>query len=390
MTLSKLPLSYCTNVHPGRTVAEVISGLQNYTSQLPCQTSQDVAAGLWLARSVVDELMSDPSALVILKRVLEDHNLVCYTLNGFPYGDFHSDRVKEQVYLPDWSSPLRRDYTLDCATVLAYLLPKNMEGSISTVPLAFKLFDHDHDFLSLAIQELIQTSQSLQKLEEQTGKRIRLAIEPEPFCWLETTEETITFFQQLREEAANQNCLDVVTETIGVCYDVCHQAVEFEDVVESLNSLRKEQIRINKVHISCALECEEPLHSTEARKFLSSFAEPRYLHQLVAKTTSGQLIRHVDLTKELALEPSEDLAESAAWRVHFHVPVHREEIGPLKTTRQDLLKSLETVAEFDYAPHLEIETYTWNVMPGEEAVDLVTGLSDEFRSTSDFLQHLQD
>ena len=56
MTISPLPLSYCTNVHPGRTVAEVEDGLDRFTLPIKTNFGSDLAAGLWLAAPVIHEL----------------------------------------------------------------------------------------------------------------------------------------------------------------------------------------------------------------------------------------------------------------------------------------------------------------------------------------------
>ncbi|HID22037.1 MAG TPA: hypothetical protein EYP14_06505, partial [Planctomycetaceae bacterium] len=137
MTISSFPLSYCTNLHPGRSVEQVDHGLTEFTSAVQRCLGEPIAAGLWLARSVVDELLRTPDGLARFRDRLRDRDLVCYTLNAFPYGDFHRDRVKQDVYRPDWSSPQRLQYTTDCARVLAELLPDGCDGSLSTLPLAF-------------------------------------------------------------------------------------------------------------------------------------------------------------------------------------------------------------------------------------------------------------
>src|SRR5829696_4626323 len=183
MSLSSLPLSYCTNVHPGRSVAEVEKGLDEYAVAVRERFGAPLAAGLWLARPVADELAESDDTLRRFRDGLRRRNLTCHTLNAFPYGDFHSERVKENVYLPDWSQPQRAEYTRQCALVLAALMPPDVsEGSISTVPLGFKGFEHDADFIDQCIVKLLDLADALDLLRRQTGKTIRLAIEPEPCC----------------------------------------------------------------------------------------------------------------------------------------------------------------------------------------------------------------
>ena len=388
MTLSTLPLSYCTNVHPGLTVGEVVTGLRENTVAVQGRVGE-LAAGLWLARPVATELLDSPSSLNRFSGWLNETGLTCYTLNTFPFGNFHDARVKENVYLPDWSRDDRIDYTLDSARILARLMPDDgTEGSLSTVPLGFKPFDYPESFADKCAERLIALAKSLKQLEEETGRKIRLAIEPEPFCIIETTSETIQFFRRLRELAAEAGSLDIVNEYLGVCYDVCHQAVEFEDVADSIKQLVDEQIRINKVHITCAIRVENPGDNEDARQALARYVEPRYLHQTMGRATDGTIHRQVDLTEDAALSPPDSFAAAEEWRVHFHVPVNAESLGPLQTTRGDLKKALGAVRNLNYAPHLEVETYTWEVLPDGQKTSLVDGLTAEVEATRTLLDGL--
>ena len=390
MTLSRLPLSYCTNVHPGQTVSEVRNGLSAITARVRNRLPFPVAAGLWLAAPVIQELVAEPAELVRLRDDLEAHQLACHTLNAFPYGDFHSTRVKENVYLPDWSSSERLTYTLQCAVCLAQLLPADIDGSISTVPLAYKGFPHSPEFEDHCILNLLNLAAGLQRLFEETGHRIRLAIEPEPCCLLETTAETVAFFQRLYSIAAESRQEEIAREFLGVCYDVCHQAVEFEDIPASIAALDDSGIRINKLHLTCALELPNPAENVEGRQELATFAEQRYLHQTFGRTATGEILRQFDLTPELAVSPPPDLLAAESWRIHFHVPVDAESVGSLGTTRDQLRQAISAVAGLSYAPHLEVETYTWSVLPGSgESADpierLIGGLSRELQATQALL-----
>ncbi len=384
MSLSTLPLSYCTNVHPGESISEVVHGLTEYTIPAQNQLGQKIAAGLWLPASVIQEIQGSPGQFDRLNQTLIDGDLVCYTLNTFPYGNFHSERVKENVYIPDWSTPQRLEYTVGCAKVLSRLMPEGVEGSLSTVPLGFKGLSHDAAFLANCIDQLLNVAAELDEIHDDTGRVLRLAIEPEPLCVLETTPETILFFKQLYEVAASRNQLDIAKRHLGVCYDVCHQAVEFEDVAKSIRDLVEAEIRINKVHITCAIRLESPGNRPEARAQLAEFVEPRYLHQTFARTSNGTT-SIVDLTKEFCENPSEEFSSADEWRVHFHVPVNEESIGELQTTRDDLKRAIQTIADLEYAPHLEVETYTWNVLPSQKNIGVVDGLVQELSATHQLL-----
>ena len=371
MSISRLPLSYCTNVHPGQTVDEILHGINTHTAAARQKFNRPLAAGLWLARSVVTELVESPSKLERLGQVLWQHDLGCYTLNTFPYGNFHSDRVKETVYLPDWASADRLRYTLDCARILAELLPKSAEGSLSTVPLGGKMNPVGKDFEETCCGNILEAAGQLAALHESTGRRIRLAIEPEPLCHLSSIpQEVIPWFERLFDAAGQSEQLDQVQEYVGLCLDVCHQAVEFEDLSESINLLEGSSIRINKLHITSAVELHDPCRNDEGRQALLSYVEPRYLHQTYAKFADGSIHSRLDLTEEdIRRTPADDFLQADCWRVHFHVPIFEETLGPLTTTRRDLQRAIARVAELSYAPHLEVETYTWPVMPGRDEAD---------------------
>lgn len=379
MALSTLPLSYCTNVHPGRTVHEVLAGLSQYTLPIREQFGHPLATGLWLSKSVIDELADDRERNRF-GEWLTSQNIPVYTLNSFPYGDFHSERVKEQVYLPDWTQPIRRQYTQDCAVVLAHLLPAGVEGSISTVPLGFKALATDTNFVERCLDPLIDLARFLADLKEHHHRTVRLAIEPEPLCVLETTPETIAFFERLRERATSRKSLAEVEEHLGVCYDVCHQAVEFEDVPASLRALHAAGIRINKVHISCAIDAPRAGSDPAVRAALRNYIEPRYLHQTFGRSASGT-VHYLDLDARLTDDPPAEFRRAEHWRVHFHVPVDAEQIGPLGTTRADLIAALRVIPELPYAPHLEVETYTWEVLPGGGRQELSAGFARELLAT---------
>jgi hypothetical protein len=392
MALSTLPLSYCTNVHPGRSLAEVELGLDQYTAPLRENYGAPLAAGLWLAAPVVAELLSDPRRLPDFCAGLHRRGLSCHTLNAFPYGDFHSRRVKDNVYVPDWADERRLHYTIDCARILAALLPEGAEGSISTMPLAFKEFSHPENYLDRCATRLLEAAVAFDRLYGETGRLVRLAVEPEPYCLPETTAEAVSFFLRLWERARCAGQLETARRHLGLCYDVCHQAVEFEDIPQSIRTLAQAGLRINKVHITCALELESPGTNEEGRRALAGYVEERYLHQTLARLRSGKIVRQVDLTEGLALEPPVEFRDADAWRIHFHVPVNAERLGPLRTTRNELKQALAAIAKLDYAPHLEVETYTWEVLPGNNAglspTRLVEGLTGELSATRQSLANL--
>ena len=378
------PLSYCTNVHPCRSRNDLERIITREARSVQEQCGFSIGVGLWLPEVVISEVVQDATVTKNIASLLADQGLQCFSLNAFPFGDFHSERVKENVYLPDWSDVRRLEYTRLCSQFLAAIVTGEDEGSISTLPLAYKQAAQFPDFSKRAIDQLIQLARDLDRLRHETGKIIRLAIEPEPFCLLETTPETIQFFEVLWDTADKAGIGGLVREHIGVCYDVCHQAVEFENADVAIRELATADIRINKVQISCAIELNKP-SDEKSRQALAAFAEHRYLHQTFARHSDGRVISRTDLSQKLVLDPPPDWQQAEKWRVHYHVPVDADRLGPLGTTRPELIRALHALGQLPYEPHLEVETYTWPVLPGVASGDVIAGMARELIATRDLL-----
>jgi sugar phosphate isomerase/epimerase len=389
MSLSALPLSYCTNVHPGRTIEEIEQGLDEYTVPVAERFGSPLAAGLWLAAPVIKELWASADGCRRFAERLLGRGLSCHTLNAFPFGDFHSPRVKENVYVPSWAERSRLDYTLGAARTLAQLLPADAEGSISTVPLGYPGVDSSPEFLTRCVDNLIVLADELDRLRHESGHTIRLGLEPEPCCWLDTTPSAIEFFtKKLWPAARERGSLERVRTHIGLCFDVCHQAVAFEEIDRSIAAIHEAGVRINKIHVTCALELRDPANNDTARRALAEYAEPRYLHQTKARLADGRVLTQFDLDASFTLDPPTEFLEAPIWRTHFHVPVDAERLGPLATTRAELRAALAAARQLPYAPHLEVETYTWDVMPGGAPRDLVDRLTRELTATRSLLGEL--
>ncbi len=376
-------LAYCANVHPGETLAEVLGAIGRCVGAVRERRGLDtMGAGLWLSRAASAELARDAGQRRHFAGSLRDRGLYLFTLNGFPYGGFHSASVKERVYAPDWTTPERREYTLDLANLLAECLPEGFEeGTISTLPLGFRRgWTAEHS--RRAAGNLCRLASELRSLHETTGRRVRVCLEMEPDGALESTPETIAFFRDELPEAARESRTDPgpIREYLGVCFDVCHQSVMFEDVADSLERLRGAGIAIGKIQLSSALEVSNPWEP-RVRETLSRFAEPRYLHQVRTRGGDGAVVGASDLP--LALADPEGSAGSG-WRVHFHVPVHLPELcaGFLGTTRREINRVFDYLARTPgLKPHLEVETYTWSVLPEElrprDAEELAASLALE-------------
>jgi sugar phosphate isomerase/epimerase len=368
-TLNDAQLTYCTNVHPGESLLAVREMLQQHVLPVKRLVSPDApfGVGLRLAATAADAL-TDPHELDRFQAQLLDGGLYCFTLNGFPYGAFHQTRVKERVYLPDWHSPERLRYTQVLARLLSELLPIGVNGSISTVPGCFKDNVTGSSSEQAMADALVDLAATLVDLERSRGRRIALALEPEPECFLETSEQAVRFFEQhlfsrrARERLVEKADLEpaeaerALRRHLGVCLDTCHASVEFEAPLQAYRRLSHAGIAVPKVQLSAGLRLPEA--TPERLESLRAFADDVYLHQTVVRRGES-LQRYLDLPEAFAHAPR----EGAEWRVHFHVPIFLGELGTFESTQDDLLPLLGELARASDCPHLEVETYTWDVLP---------------------------
>ena len=371
-------LTYCTNIHPGESWAEVRDNLERYLVPVRERAAPGRPFGVGLRLSAESaRALTEPGALEELRAFLHAHDLYVFTINGFPYGPFHGRPVKEQVYLPDWLEPERLDYTDRLADILAALLPAELEGSISTVPGAFAPRVHgDADEARMA-RALLDHVVHLVRVRASTGRRIALALEPEPCCFLETIAETVRFFERhlLSATAVAQvsnaaglsrgDAERAIREHLGVCLDACHLAVEFEEPQQVLDALEAAGIRVPKVQVTAGLRAVLREGDDATLDALASFADDVYLHQVVERHDDGTLVRHLDLPQALAAVRARPVQGAREWRVHFHVPVFRERYGAFGGTQAYVAELLRLVRERGTSTHFECETYTWDVLPEE-------------------------
>ena len=394
-------LTYCTNVHPGETAADatkIVRGPVRAVREAlrdrigDVVTKQPFAVGLRWSAAAARTLRHDDHARRAFERALTEIDGDALTVNAFPASGFHRPGLGSQVYEPDWHAPARVAYTLDVAKVLATLPTTAAFQSISTVPGSFKAFGGND--LDAIAKHFVDVARAFAELEERTGRQVALAVEPEPGCSFERTDEWIRFYDEhLRLAARHDGVTDeTLHRHVGTCLDTCHQAVWYEDLVDVVRRLADAEIPVFKVQLSSALRLEAAddavLTSTDdAVRELASFDEPVYLHQTVARTRGGELryfedipefVRAVEMTT--ATPQDEDEAFIAA-RSHFHVPIYRDDLGTLATTRADLERTLTALPRLDPMPHLEIETYSWGVMPERRHV-----AADTERLTDDIVR----
>lgn len=385
----KLPfahLAYCTNIHPAESWDATWQVLQTHTLKVRDRVlaargdSEPFAIGLRLSARAAEELLTpskshSPPALEQFRQWLKQENCYIFTINGFPYGNFHDTRVKEKVYQPDWSSDARLSYTKNLFTILAALLPDGVDGSVSTVPGSFKEFEADEEHI---FSHLYECAHFIETLCEHQHLDLHLGLEPEPLGHFENTSETIAFFERFHQWAQGQSLdTECVRRRIGLNYDTCHFALEFEEFESSIKQFNQAGIRISKIHLSNALRFNPS--SEQAHRTIASFNEPTYLHQVILQQPGETLVRFKDLPDFFAAGPSANYPTNSEARVHFHIPLYATPSTPLNSTQSHTSEALDYCRTHpSCCNHLEIETYTWGVLPASLQVPIDQQISNEY------------
>jgi len=392
-------LTYCTNIHPGQDWGTTFDSLKQHVPEIKAQVAKDTPFGLGLRLSnKASEELGMGEKLAEFQNWLSDNEVYVFTMNGFPYGNFHDERVKDRVHAPDWTTGERVTYTKRLFDQLAVLLPENMEGGISTSPISYKYWHASDEATAKAFikgaENLTEIILHLYHLEIETGKYLHLDIEPEPDGMLENSDGVIQFFSNyllptakpILKNKLSKNAADateLIHRYITVCYDICHFSLAFEEPEETFAKFAAAGIKVGKIQVSAALkilsdaggsnqmESNQTESSTADRdsggddaggnnaiwKALSLFDEPTYLHQVTEKV-DGKVKTYNDLP--IVLEEKKPFKEL---RAHFHVPIFLEQFGVLHSTQDHILKVIDYLKQNPVTTHLEIETYTWDVLP---------------------------
>jgi hypothetical protein len=393
MQIANSHLTYCTNIHPGENWTAHFLQLQQYIPAIKARVSPEKSFGIGLRLSNTASLeLSKEPALNAFKAWLKEHDCYVFTMNGFPYGGFHDTVVKDQVHTPDWTTPERVAYTMRLFRILAALLPDGMEGGISTSPLSYKLWhvrcETERDaIMENATLNMLQVVQQLVGIHRSGGPFMHLDIEPEPDGMLENSAEYIRWYFDYLLPAAipmlvdkfgftEEEAAEKVKAHIQLCYDVCHFALVYESPAAVLETMRQYGLRIGKLQISAALKAILPEAGMEREAIINvfrTFNEPTYLHQVIARTATGYL-HYPDLPQAISDAGNTAVKE---WRSHFHVPVFIDQYGLLSSTQADIKEVLQLQVKQPFTPHLEIETYTWDVLPADLKVPMDQSVSRE-------------
>jgi sugar phosphate isomerase/epimerase len=388
---SSVDLTYCTNIHPANGWSAVRSNVLEYASALKAAFAPNCPFGVGLRLSSRESIeLLEGTALSGFKSELDAAGLYVSLINGFPYGPFHQQAVKAEVYAPDWRDPERAAYTVRLAKILSVLLPAGADGGISTCPLTYAAWVDDRSKdMDLMASHLVDVVQELVELHAQTGAEMHIDIEPEPDCVLERSDQLVAFYEDHllahgvgrlseRSGCTRSEAERAIRRHVAVCLDTCHAAVVSESIDDCIANYREAGIAIGRVQISSALDVrfeEDDAARDAQRRRLGEFADSVYLHQVVSQEHDGSVQRFGDLPEALA---APDPGGARQWRIHFHVPIFTEEFHGLGSTRGHILDLLDAQRAEPVTRHLEIETYTWDVLPGEMQTDLLSSLTREF------------
>ena len=365
MKVASSHLSYCTNIHPAETWAQTAAVLQSHVLAVRDRLrasgtlgpNEPFAIGLRLSAVAATELL-EGNQLAEFRDWLEDNQTYVFTINGFPYGSFHGTRVKEQVFMPDWTDRARLEYTKDLFKILAVIASPDAGASVSTLPGSHKSFERDE---SRILGHLIELASWLDELAAATGLDFHLGLEPEPLGHFENTTETLAFFARLQAASPDP---EMTRRRIGVNYDACHFALEYDVAHDALEALTGAQIRISKIHLSSALALDP--RDPSALAAIRGFDEPVYFHQVLLRTPAAEVLRFIDLPSLFAAVDLREIdpAGFEEMRVHFHIPLDSEPEPPLRSTSDQTQAVLDWRRDhLDACQHYEIETYTWSVLP---------------------------
>jgi len=357
--------------------------------------------GLRLSAVAAQHLLQQ--ALPFFKKWLQQQQLYVFTINGFPYSNFHHTKVKDQVYKPDWTTNERLIYTTNLIHILSGLMQTGTETGISTVPLSYKYWVTDScntaDVFEACTVQLMKCVLLLHQIDTTQNKYIHIDLEPEPDCLLQNTADTIAYFTnyllpygidllQAQSGIDASKARQIILRHITVCYDVCHFAVAFEDADVAISKLKQAGIKIGKVQLSAALKIDKPAQITaewiqQKSAAYQAFAESTYLHQTVVKDVNGVMHHYSDLPLALPHFANPDFMQ---WRTHYHVPVFMDTYNHLQSTQQELLHLLSLLKTQHITNHIEIETYTWEVLPANQRLDLQASIIREMQWVIDVLK----
>lgn len=389
-------LTYCTNIHAGESWDDHFAAIKENVPRIKAQLSPDKPFGIGLRLSHLASIeLGKKEALEKFRLWLEESGCYVFVINGFPYGGFHHTKVKDRVHAPDWTTQDRVLYTIELFNILSALLPAGMEGGVSTSPLSYRLWhagdqEERQQVFETATENILKVVQDLIALRKTTGQLLHLDVEPEPDGLLGNGLEFISWYlHRLIPQGvaylgkylgySEQEAVTAIKDHVQLCYDICHFAVGYEDHGAVIRELAFQGIKVGRIQISAALKADmapNPLDRTKVTDAFKHFNESTYLHQVVARREDGGYLHYPDLPEALQDANNTQVRE---WRSHFHVPLFVKDYGSLQSTQADIEEVLSTQKERHFSLFMEVETYTWEVLPDKLRLPLKESIVRELQ-----------
>ena len=383
-------LGYNSNLHPAEHVSELIEKLDAFAATVRQQLGwQRLGVDLRLGSVAIEECQH-PETVQALRSCLDTNKLSAHTINAFPLSAFQTKEVKENAYIPDWTTAQRLRDSIALIDIALQLCDDELI-TISTLPCSFKPWAFNASLMESCARQLGQWVAAAAQAYERTDRTVHLAIEPEPWCFLEHSSEVIAFWQGPLATVGLSACAEIIGNQaseamqrhLGICFDTCHVSLAYEDQAAAVQRLRDHQIPILKVQFSAAPEVVRPHQDTAGLDELVAMAEPRFLHQSAIATPSGSLWKTVDLPEVASAVQHMPNAERV--RSHFHIPVFWPvQDSGLSSTITESIAGLKACIAAG-AQHIAVETYTWSVLADND-VDAISGTVKELA----FLQGVID
>ncbi|MCZ6596743.1 MAG: metabolite traffic protein EboE [Planctomycetota bacterium] len=405
-------LAYCLNLHPAEDLDGVLRGVREITLPLadeldPARDEGDFGLGAYLPGKVVLAMEGDDAEdRAAYVGFVAANGLDPFTYNAFPIGGFHHAGLKQGVFRPTWMETERQLFTWNVARVAADAWKacgaRSRHVSISTHTGMYAADVGGPADLDACADGLARMARTLAEIEQASGCRIVLSLEPEPGSNAGDARALAGFHERIRaraREVLGAGSDTVLRRHLGTCLDACHAAVAFEHPQEAFLDATADGTPLGKLQFTSAISLRHPDGNDAGRERLFGLEEPVYLHQVTGRR-GGDVAQAADLPEARRLWKSGAVGWRGCeeWRCHFHVPVDMGDLGDLGDgdrsgpagglgTTRAVADEILAVALSDPERwgteelHVEIETYTWDVLPSEvRGTDsLVAGLAREYR-----------
>lgn len=398
MALTIIP-AFCSNLLPQESLDDLLPALLTFAKGVRQQSEVPLLGiDLRLGLQAITQA-NQRSDLADWRQRFQEAGLVITTLNAFPLLPFQSDVVKDQAYRPDWGSTDRLKASISAIAIADQLSHEADEiCTISTLPGSYRPWaEAEADPLTMA-RHLGQWVVAAWHHRQRGGRRVVLAIEPEPCCSWGSGAELAQFWQTYGQHTLSQVCQDLhstidgqtaINEHLACCWDTCHASVVFEDQAGAIAALSHLGLAPLKVQYSAAPGAAPPL-SAAGIAALVALDEPRFCHQVGIRDQASHITVLPDLSHLAAWHARLSAAEQqslAAIRTHFHIPIHRDPDSPeLASTIADSRLGLAAALRHG-ARHVSVETYTWSLRAAH-GEDPIAGTAAEIRHLQQTLNDL--